>query len=112
MIRGLRRAFADVVARQLDLFATEHAAELAEIADARKAWGRASREQAEERYAEYLDAAADAREGLLALRDTYAATLEGRAEERYRAAFDRAVERRWPSLARNQDAGLFEDDDR
>jgi hypothetical protein len=77
----MRRRFDDLVERQLDLFAREHAALLEDC----EAGLSASREEAKEHYGEHVelaDAASDVR------------TLEPRAAEEHVSAFDRLARRR------------------
>ena len=88
--------FDDLVRRQLELFAEDEADLLAEAQSADDAWTRAGRDEAEERYGDYqlvVDAIAD---GLLDLRETYAATLADDAVDEYRDAFTRAATKRFP----------------
>jgi hypothetical protein len=94
-----KRRFADVVGRQLDLFEREHAGLIADCAAAERAYDDADRDEAEERYGDYLELVATAAEVLEGLRDHYAGTLDDRAAEEYVAAFDRAVARRLPRFA-------------
>jgi len=47
--------FADLIKRQLDLFETEEVALIADCDEAERAYNAADREDAEERYSEYLD---------------------------------------------------------
>lgn len=99
MIFRRDRRFDDLVARQLDLFETDEADLLEEIAEADQAWSRAARDEAEELYGDYqlaVDAAADR---LLDIRETYAATLGDDVVELYRAAFNRAALRRYRRLS-------------
>lgn len=94
-----RRRFADLIERQLDLFAAEEAALLEEAAAADRAWTEAPAEETEERYGDYqlvVDALA---ERLLDLRETYASTLDERAAAAYRTAFDRAALKRFRRFA-------------
>ena len=81
-----RRRFADVVSRQLDLFEREHAGLIADCAAAERAYDRADRSEAEERYGDYVDLVETATELLADLRDGYASTLEDEAAEEYEAA--------------------------
>lgn len=94
------RRFDDLASRQLDLFETDEADLLAEIAEAEDAWSRAPREEAEERYGDYqlaVDAAADR---LLDIRESYAGTLgEDVVADAYRASFNRAALRRYRRLS-------------
>jgi hypothetical protein len=91
-----RRRFADIIARQLDLFEEEYAELLADCEEAEDEYDNAPREEAEERFGDYMDLVESGTEGLAALRDNYASTLEGDVEEEYRDAFNRAVLRRFP----------------
>jgi hypothetical protein len=64
--------------------------------EAERAYDEAEREDAEERYGDYLDLVEDAVEALAELRDAYASTLdEPRA---YLREFDRAAGRRLPRV--------------
>ena len=94
-----RRAFGDVARRQLDLFEEENAELLAAVEEAERAYDRAPRDEAEERYGDLVDLVDAAAEELAGLRDAYARTLDGDAVERYEAAFSRAVARRFKRLA-------------
>ena len=97
MIR--RRRFADVVARQLDLFEREHRGLIRDCELAELAYTRASREEAEERYGHYLDLVETGTELLTELRDGYSATVAEDAAAEYEAAFNRAVLKRLPRFA-------------
>jgi hypothetical protein len=94
-----RRRFAEVIERQLRLFEQDHAGLLADCTAAERAYDRAPREEAEERYGDYLDLVETGTEILAGLRDGYTATLDPAAAEEYTAAFNRAVLRRLPMLA-------------
>ena len=94
-----RRPFADLVSRQLDLFAREHAGLIADCEAAERAYDRADRAEAEERYGDYLDLVETGTEQLAALRDNYAATLEEDVAEEYEAAFNRGVLKRFARFA-------------
>ena len=91
-----RRRFADVIERQLDVFAKDESALLAEVRDAEQAYNRADRDEAEEKYGDYVDVVETATEALADMRDRYSHTLDEVAAEEYEAAFNRAVKRRWP----------------
>lgn len=91
--------FAELVERQLALFAEDEAELLVEAAEAEDAWVRAGRDLAEESYGDFqlvVDAIADQ---LLALRETYAMTLEPDAATTYREAFATAAARRFRRYA-------------
>jgi hypothetical protein len=94
-----RRRFADIVRRQLDLFEGEHAGLVADCLAAERAYDRAPRDEAEERYGDYVDLIETASETLAAMRDRYAATLDEATADEYEAAFNRAVVKRWPRFA-------------
>ena len=94
-----RKRFTDVVSRQLDLFEREHAGLIADCVAAERAYDRADRSEAEERYGDYVDLVETATELLADLRDGYASTLEEDAAEEYEATFNRAVLKRLPRFA-------------
>jgi hypothetical protein len=87
------------VRRQLDLFAEEEAALLAEAADAERAYDAADREEAEEAYADFQLVLDAGRDRLDEIRTTYAATLKEDAALEYDAAFTRAARKRYPRFA-------------
>jgi hypothetical protein len=93
----LRRSrFADVIARQLDLFVRDNL-ELLEACDAAElAYDRAERDGAEERFGDYQELVEDGTDILAGLRDNFASTLDEETAEEYEEAFNRAVERRLP----------------
>jgi hypothetical protein len=93
------RRFHDLARLQLDLFARDEAALLADAQRADHAWTRAGRDEAEELYGDYqlvVDAIGDR---LLECRETYAATLAADAVDDYRAAFTRAATKRFRRYA-------------
>jgi hypothetical protein len=93
------RRFADLIARQLDLFVRDNL-ELLESCDAaERAYDEAEREEAEERFGDYQDLVESGTEILAALRDNFASTLDEDAAEEYDAAFNRAVAKRLPRFA-------------
>ena len=93
-----RRRFADAIARQLDLFEAENAALLRRIEEARALHREADRDDAEERYSEFLDLVELATDELAEMRDAFAAMLDEDAAEEYEAAFERAFRKRFPVL--------------
>ena len=95
----LGRRFAKVIDAQLDLFERDHARLIADCERAEAAYDDAERDEAEERYGDYMDLVEEGTELLAELRDNYAATLDVPTAERYAAAFNRAVRRRLPRLA-------------
>ena len=96
---NLRRRFDDVISRQLDLFAREQGGLIRDCDAAERAYDRAHRSEAEERYGDYVDLVETGTELLAELRDGYASTLEGAAAEEYERAFNRAVLKRLPRFA-------------
>ena len=91
----LRRArFADVIARQLDLFEREHRGLIEDCIAAERAYDEADRDEAEERYGDYVDLVETGTELLAELRDNLAATLDDDAADEYDAEFNRAVLKR------------------
>lgn len=94
-----RGRFADVVARQLDVFALdEKDGLLAEVREAKAVYDRADRDEAEERYGDYVDVVEAATEALADMRWQYASTLDEENAADYETAFNRAVRKRWPPL--------------
>ena len=91
-----RRRFSDVIERQLRLFADEHAGLIADVKAAERQYERAARDEAEERYGDYLDLVETATETLADLRDHFSTTLREGDDEEYEAAFNRSVRKRWP----------------
>jgi hypothetical protein len=90
------RQFADLVSRQLDLFAAENAGLVGDVEAALAAYNRAPRDEAEERYGDFLDLVETGTDELIELRENYASSLDVDAAEDYRAAFNDAVRRRLP----------------
>ena len=94
-----RGRFGDVIARQLGLFEREHRGLIDDCDAAERAYDRAGRAEAEERYGDYIDLVETGTELLADLRDHFAATLDDEAAEEYEAAFNRAVAKRLPRFA-------------
>jgi hypothetical protein len=94
-----RNRFADLVRRQLDLFAAEETALFAEADEAERAYDAADREDAEEAYADFQLVLDAARDRLDEIRTTYAATLDEDAALQYEEAFTRAARKRYPRFA-------------
>jgi len=91
----LRRArFADVIDRQLDLFESEQRGLIDDCIAAERAYDEADRDEAEERYGDYVDLVETGTEILADLRDNFATTLDDDAAEEYEAEFNRAVLKR------------------
>lgn len=94
-----RRPFADLVRRQLDLFAEDEGALLAEAREAEVAWQRTGRDEAEEAYGDWQLLADGLGERLLDLRETYVVTLDEGAVDAYRQSFGKAAAKRFPHFA-------------
>ena len=91
-----RRRFADVISRQLDLFVRDNLALLEECNEAERAYDRAERDEAEERYGDYQELVETGTELLAEQRDHFASTLGEPAADEYGDAFNRAVAKRLP----------------
>lgn len=91
-----RRRFGDVISRQLDLFVRDNLALLEGCDEAERAYDRADREEAEERFGDYQELVETGTELLADLRDNFASTLDEPAAEEYQDAFNRAVVKRLP----------------
>jgi hypothetical protein len=97
-LRGAR--FGDVIDRQLDLFAREHRGLIEDCVAAEQSYNQADRDEAEERYGDYVDLVETGTEVLADLRDNFAATLDDEeAADEYVAAFNRAVLKRFRRFA-------------
>ena len=94
-----RRRFTDVISRQLDLFMREHAELLRECDEAERAYNTAPRDEAEERYGDYVDVVETGTELLADLRDHFKWTLDEETSEAYEEEFNRAVLKRLPRFA-------------
>ncbi|MGH3072468.1 MAG: hypothetical protein ACRDNB_09415 [Gaiellaceae bacterium] len=93
-----RDRFADLVRRQLDLFAEDEAELLEEAVESERAYDGAEREDAEEAYSDFQLVLETVAERLEELRDGYAATLDEDAAAGYEQAFARAARKRFPKL--------------
>ena len=94
-----RRRFTELVGRQLDLFEREHEGLIRNVTAAEEAYDRAPRDEAEERYGDFLDLVETCTELLAELRDNYAASLDEDAAAQYEVAFNKAAARRFPQFA-------------
>ena len=97
----LRRArFGDLIDRQLDLFEREHRGLIDNCVAAERTYNRADRDEAEERYGDYVDLVETGTEVLADLRDNFASTLDDDdAADEYVAAFNRSVLKRFRRFA-------------
>jgi hypothetical protein len=93
-----RRRFADLVSRQLDLFAAENADLLEDVEVFLRAYNEAPRDEAEERYGDYVDRVDLAAEALAEIRNTYARTLDEDAADEYETTFEKTAAKRFPRL--------------
>src|SRR5438067_11122321 len=91
-----RRRLAAVVERQLELFGGEQAGLIGDTDAALRAYHRAPREEAEERYGDFLDLVETGQDELVALRDAYAAGLDEETADEYRETFNALVRKRLP----------------
>ena len=94
-----RRRFADVIKRQLELFEREHRGLIEDCIAAERAYNRADRDEAEERYGDYVDLVETGTELLADIRDHFASTLDDETKEEYEYEFNRAVLKRLPRFA-------------
>jgi hypothetical protein len=98
-MRLRRPRFADLISRQLDLFEREHRGLIDDCIAAEQSYNRADRDEAEERYGDYVDLVETGTELLADLRDNFATTLDDEAAEEYTDAFNRAVLKRFRRFA-------------
>lgn len=92
----LGRRFGELIERQLTLFESDEAELIAACDAAERAYDEARREEAEERYAEYLELVERGSDALVEIREAYASTLEPAVAAEYEQTFNRAVARRLP----------------
>lgn len=92
----MRGRFVDLVERQLDLFEGEYAGLIRDCEAALRSYDRAPRDEAEERYGDYVDLVDSGREALLEYRDGYARTLDEEPAEEYEEVFNELVRKRLP----------------
>ena len=88
--------FAELIARQLDLFEQQVAEFLRRLDDAERAYDNAEREEAEEIYGRYQELVEHGTEALGEMRDTYSRTLDADDAEDYVAEFNQTVIDRMP----------------
>jgi hypothetical protein len=98
-VRLGRPRFAELIDRQLDLFERDHRGLIEDCVAAERAYNRAGRSEAEERYGDYADLVETGTEVLADLRDNFASTLDESAAEEYEDAFNRAVLKRFRRFA-------------
>ncbi|HEX4519899.1 MAG TPA: hypothetical protein VH063_10000 [Gaiellaceae bacterium] len=94
-----RGRFADVISRQLDVFAADNQDVIDEAAARFSLYDQSDRDDAEELYGDYIDAIETATEILADMRDDYARNIEEGPDEEYETAFNRGVAKRWPMFA-------------
>ena len=92
----MRGRFVDLVERQIALFAAENEGLIRDMEAALVAYNRAPRDEAEERYGDYLDLVETGTDALVELRDNFAATLDEDSYEEYHEVFNRTVRKRLP----------------
>lgn len=91
-----RSRFADVISRQLDVFAEDEAQGLlAEVRELKQRYDGADRGRAEEAYGDYTDVVDAVKDALLDMRDRFASTLDEHTAETYSTAFEKAARKRW-----------------
>jgi hypothetical protein len=88
--------FTDLIERQLALFGEDYADLIDACRAAERAYDRAGRDEAEERYGEYLELTEEGTQALVEIRTAYVSTLDPPEAAEYEQAFDREVRRRFP----------------
>jgi hypothetical protein len=94
-----RRRFADVIKRQLELFEREQRGLIEDCLAAERAYNKADRDEAEERYGDYVDLVETGTEILADIRDHFASTLDEETAEEYEHEFNRAAAKHLPRFA-------------
>ena len=109
-MRRRRRPFEELLGHQLDLFVKDNSGLIDQAECARRDYTDAGRGEAEECYAEYLEVVEEATDALTRLREAYALTLDEGVGGNYRAAFNNAARRRFPTFGLELDDYLgFQD---
>lgn len=88
-----------MIRRQLDLFEDECADLIADCDAAERAYDAADRDEAEEKYGDYLDLVETGTDRLAELRDGFRSTMSEDSAETYEAEFNQAVQKRLPRFA-------------
>jgi hypothetical protein len=88
----------DLVERQIALFTAENEGLIRDTEAALAAYNRAARDEAEERYGDYLDLVETGTDALVELRDNFVATLDEDSYEEYHEVFNRTVRKRLPQF--------------
>ena len=88
--------FVELVERQLDLFEEEHAGLISDVETALGAYNSAPRDEAEERYGDFLDLVETGTDELVELREHYASSLDVEAALEYEVIFNDLVRQRLP----------------
>ena len=86
----------DLVERQIALFTAENDGLISDTEAALAAYNRAPRDEAEERYGDYLDLVETGTDALVELRDNFASSLDEDSYEEYHEVFNRTVRKRLP----------------
>jgi len=86
----------DLVERQIALFTAENEGLIRDTEAALAAYNRARRDEAEERYGDYLDLIETGTDALVELRDNFASSLAEDSYEEYHEVFNRIVRKRLP----------------
>jgi hypothetical protein len=94
-----RGRFVELVERQLDLFEQEHAGLIGDTEAALQAYNAADREEAEERYGDFLDLVETGQDELVEMRESFAVTLDEDATLEYEAVFNAAARKRLPRFS-------------
>jgi hypothetical protein len=94
----MRGRFVDVVERQLALFTKEHQGLIGDTQAALDSYNHAPRDEAEERYGDYLDLVETGTAELIELRDNFASALDEDSYEEYHAVFNKIVRKRFPTF--------------
>jgi hypothetical protein len=94
-----RGRFVELVERQLDLFEQENAVLIGDTEAALQAYNAADRDDAEDRYGDYLDLVETGQDELVEMRESFAVTLDEDATLEYEAVFNAAARKRLPRFS-------------
>ena len=110
LFRKRPRPHAELIDRQLLIFAEDNAELRGRLDDALVVHRRASKADAEESFGDVQDTANEGRDALERIRESFATTLPEDLADEYRGEFDRAAVQRYPDFALELDVWARDDD--
>ena len=110
LFRKRPRPHAELIERQLLIFAEDNVELPGQLHDALVAHRRASKADAEDSFGDAQDVANEGRDALERIRESFATTLPEDLADEYRVEFDRAAMARYPDFALELNVWARDDD--